>query len=117
MNEDRFALDGQWDIGVGVWFEAVYLRRGGEVGPLRHEKLLNLGADYTLDIGDGLTLTAEHLIRDLSEELWGSDQGFGVSALYLNYPLGLSDTLGAFVYYDWNNDEYYTQIGEVVFRP
>ena len=93
-HEERLALDGRWDLGVGFWFEAVILRRGGEAGMFRHEKLLSLGFDYTIDLGNGLGIDVEHLIRDFSREFFETDRGQGLSALSLSYPLGLTDTLG-----------------------
>ncbi len=108
--EDRFALDGRWDAGVGLWFEGVLIRRDSDIGLFRREKALNLGLDYTFDLGNGLGLNVEHLLRDFSEELFESEKGEALSALSLSYPLSLNDTLGAILYYDWNNEEFYVQL-------
>ena len=97
-------------MGPGLWFEAALIRRDTDLLLLRHERFLTLGLDYTLDIGNGLGVVVEHLVRDFGGEFWESDRGLGISALALNYSLGLHDSLDALVYYDWTGQEAYVQL-------
>jgi len=103
----RFALDGKWDLGVGLWFENV-LERSSEIsGPyIRWTNQLNIGIDYTFGIGNGIGAKAEHLYwltgDNLVEEF---DQNF--TALTADYPLGMFDRISTVFYYNWENDSFY----------
>ncbi len=52
--EDRWGVDGKWDVNVGLWFEVSHIRKQKDLGDLTNQTLLNLGADYTFGIGNGL---------------------------------------------------------------
>ncbi len=105
--ENRFALDGKWDIGPGIWFEAVVVHQQTDLADLRYQRQWTLGADYRFDVGNGLTALAEYLRSETSDRLFGQANGIGFSALSLNYPLGLVDRLSGILYYDWTNDQWY----------
>ena len=60
FSEDRLALDGKWDLGVGLWFE--YSRNLNDKNNTlmsRWETYYNLGLDYTFSLGNGLNLISE----------------------------------------------------------
>ena len=69
MPEDRIALDGKWDLGVGLWFEAVWTRQAWTAAPWKSQRALNLGTDYTFGLGNGLHVLAEHLAVDFGAEI------------------------------------------------
>jgi hypothetical protein len=105
--EDRFALDGKWDIGVGFWFEGVLIRQDTDVLPYTHRHLLAIGIDYTFGLGNGLHIMGEHFIQENSDKAFAAGEGFDFSALSINYPLGILDNLSGILFYDWKNKELY----------
>ncbi len=44
--ESRLGLDGYWDLGLGLWFEAVFTKQDFQVFPFRHQKAVNLGGEH-----------------------------------------------------------------------
>jgi len=105
--EDRFGLDGKWDIGPGVWFEAALVHQENDFSPIRYQRQWTLGADYRFDVGNGITAMTEYLRSETSNELSGPADGIGFSALSLSHPFGLVDRLSGILYYDWTNAQWY----------
>ena len=105
--EDRIGLDGKWDVGPGVWFEAVLVRQGWSVSPGRYQRMLNLGIDQTLGLGGGLHLLAEHLVFDVAREAFGPGARRSLTALSADLPLGLLDRLRAVFFRDWTSKDWY----------
>ena len=108
--ENRFALDGKWDLGVGLWFEGVLIHQDVHALQLRYRRLVNIGFDYTFDLGNGLNLIVEYFRYENSDRPFGSGDGISFSASALNYPVGLMDNLTALLYYDWENHEWYRHV-------
>jgi len=106
-SEDRFGLDGRWDIGVGLWLEGVLIYQDIDFFPLKYQRLVNVGVDYTFGLGNGIHALFEHFLYEISDTAFGEGEGFEFSALSLNYPLGLLDNLTGIVYYDWENEDWY----------
>jgi hypothetical protein len=105
--ENRIGLDGKWDIEVGLWLEGVLIHRDLSDDQLSYQRQTNVGVDYTFDIGNGLNVIAEHFTLRISDKAFGSGEGASMTALSLNYPIGLLDDLTAMVYYDWDNKNWY----------
>jgi hypothetical protein len=105
--EDRIALDGKWDVGPGVWIEGVLARQDYALYPLRFQKMLAVGLDYTFGLGNGLHLLAEHLALDASSGAWRTGESRSLSALTLDYPLGLLDRLRGVAFHDWKTGDWY----------
>jgi len=105
--EDRIGVDGKWDVGIGVWGEAVWIRRRIAIPALSHQRFFNFGADYTPRIGNGLHVLTEYFQTVLSETTAGRGEKISFSALSLSYPLGVLDTVTGMTYYDWENREWY----------
>jgi hypothetical protein len=99
--ENRFAIDGKWDVGVGLWFETSYIRKSEPVENITNQTLLNVGTDYTFGVGNGLGVTFEHLFFNLNEKAFVFNQNFNVSALNLNYPLSFYDRLSVVTSVTW----------------
>jgi hypothetical protein len=110
FTENRLAVDGRWDVTIGLWLEAVLQEQ--RYDPLEHPwtKRIALGADYTLGVGNGLHLLAEHMATALSGDAQGWDEDVHISAFSLNYPFGLSDHVRAIGYLDWENERYYQHL-------
>ena len=99
--EDKFGLDGKWDIGIGLWFEATYVHKAKNVGIFTNQTMFNLGSDYTFGVGNGLNISIEHLIMAMDETPFGFSNTFHISSAILSYPVGLSDNISGFISYLW----------------
>ncbi|MGA2381957.1 MAG: hypothetical protein ABSG61_00850 [Gemmatimonadales bacterium] len=108
--EDRFGLDGKWNLGFGLWGEAalVNLRNlPANVVVPQNQRFWTLGADYTIGVGNGLYVLAEHSRFDARESTMSVWRGVDFSGLYLNYPVGILDRVSAIVYRNWTGDQWY----------
>ncbi len=105
--ENRLGLDGKWDVGVGLWFEASAISKSKNIGHLTNQLMVSVGTDYTFNIGNGLNAVFESLLFSYNENISTIKDPFIFSTLNLNYPLGMSDNLSAMIYYDWNNEGLY----------
>jgi hypothetical protein len=65
--------------------------------------MATVGLDYTLGIGTGLGVTAEHMVAGGADEPFGRGTDAQFSALAVSFPFGLLDNLRAIVYFDWTN--------------
>ena len=106
--ENRLAVDGKFDLGIGLWFEAVLIHQALSSTPSDYRRLWNTGLDYTMDWGNGLHITGEWFgyqtsggfFEDASEtSLFG--------ALSARYPLNIISSLQTMVYYDIKNKHWY----------
>ncbi|MGB0895833.1 MAG: hypothetical protein ACPGU9_05705 [Flavobacteriaceae bacterium] len=102
--ENRFGIDGKWDVEIGLWFEATQTIKNKDLGMLTNQSLLNVGADYTFGIGSGLNVTAEHLISSLNQKTFEFSNITNTTAVQANYPLGFFDILTAMYYYNWSSN-------------
>jgi hypothetical protein len=105
--EDRFGIDGKWDLGVGLWFEASLLHQDHAAIAFPFQRSFTVGGDYTFGLGNGLTALFEHFELANAEKPLGGGDGLRISALSLRYPAGLLDNLSAFVYYDWKARQFF----------
>lgn len=108
IREHRYALDGKWDATVGLWFEAVLIDQRSDLLPQPYRRLAVVGADYTFDVGDGLTVLGEHFLADVAEKAFGSGDGSATSALSARYRWGVVDELSAIFYYDWQQENLFS---------
>jgi len=105
--ENKIGIDGKWDLGIGLWFEAVAKHNDPDnilINPW--ETYLNLGADYTIPIGNGLMVMAEYFRYDNTSRLLKAEKSNTFSALSLNYPFGLMNSTTAVVYYNVEDKEW-----------
>jgi hypothetical protein len=100
--ENRYGLDGKWDVGIGVWFEVAAIRQTRPALPSADSGALTLGADYTFGVGNGLHVLGEYFVQDTSQQT-----ATHFSAVSLNYPLGLLDSLSAIFYVDTTRADVY----------
>jgi len=106
--EDRFALDGKWDLGAGLWFEGALVRLRTPLLARPDVRQLNFGADYVFGIGNGLRVLAEHLIVRAASGPFEPGAGAEFSAAMLSYPAGLFDNLSGVFFYDWTGRDAYS---------
>jgi hypothetical protein len=105
--ENRYAVDGKWDVGIGVWFEGVLTHQRHRDLLTPDQKAVNLGADYTFGIGNGLNVLAEYFVLTESRGVLQWEATASFSAASLRYPLGLLDTLLAIAYFDGTRHDAY----------
>ncbi|MQY66375.1 MAG: hypothetical protein GH147_07855 [Clostridia bacterium] len=107
-SENRYGIDGNWDIGVGLWFEAVV----GKIKINRKENLweefLTVGTDYTFAIGPGIHTLFEHFIESSGPEVFEQENVNRFSALSIDFSVTLLDSVNAIWYYDWRAERIYT---------
>jgi len=104
LPENRVALDGKWDLGVGLWLEYTYINRQKYFGPFTSMNLLTTGTDYTFAIGNGLNVVGEHLFLTGGHMAFDIDFVNHISALMINYPIGPYDQLSFLLSYGWEEN-------------
>ena len=106
-SENRLALDGRWDIEIGFWIEMALTHMNWNLMPYQYQKMATAGLDYTFGIGNGLYCQAEHFIFQVSEKWDSSGTSRQLTAVSMNYPVGLFDNLSAIIYHDWDERDWY----------
>lgn len=105
--ENRYAFDGRWDFGFGVWIESVLQQNFSKLTTYKLNKMTTIGLDYTIPEGSGIYLMAEHLFTSFSNSFWESNQSKQISALMISHSLNLLDNVSFQMYYDWNKKNLY----------
>ncbi|WP_317897732.1 hypothetical protein [Aurantibacillus circumpalustris] len=105
--ENRVGVDGKWDLGIGLWYEAAWIHKHRSVGVFSNQEIMTLGADYTFDIGSGLNTTFEQFLVSYDEYAFSFSNANTLSALSLSLPVGMFHNVSAIVYYDWVNNNAY----------
>ena len=105
--ENRFALDGRWDIGIGLWFETALIQSNYTPVSKYYSRLWTIGTDYTFAAGQGLYTVLEYFQAESAEEIFDRGESNRFSALLLRYPAGILDTFSAIVFFDWENKKWY----------
>lgn len=99
--ENRIGLDGKWDVGIGLWFEAAYIKKEKELG---EQFLGTVGLDYTFPVGSGLMVVAEHMYVEYALDGLGLNERANTSAVNISYPIGFFDNLSFFSTYSWETE-------------
>lgn len=106
--EDKLGFDGKWDLGVGIWFEAVAKHNSITNSWIpTWETYFNLGMDYTFGLGNGLNVITEYFRYGSMSERIDNAVPLNFSALSVNYPFGLMNTITGMVYYNWDQQDWY----------
>lgn len=108
-DQNRLAIDGNWDVGVGVWFEAVASQIKTASKSEQWSEFLTLGCDYTF--ASGIHLLGEHFIISSDTSVNEVRDNGGISTLSADYNLGLLDSINVIGYYDWKADDIHSFIG------
>jgi hypothetical protein len=69
--------------------------------------MTTLGTDYTIPVGNGIYIMAEHLLTTFSDSFWSTGQSRQISATMISYPIGVFDNISLQEYYDWDNKNLY----------
>jgi hypothetical protein len=108
--ENRIGFDARFDKVIGFWLEGSWVGTGKNIGRFTNQVNLNLGADYTFNWGSGLNAVIEHLISSYDEKAFAFDNSISMTALSLNYPIGMFDNLNTIVFYNWEDKQLYNFI-------
>ncbi len=110
VREKRLALDGKFDIGPGLWFEAVLIHQEIHLPERTWQRMFNAGMDYTFPLGNGLNVTAETVTFGSSGSPLTGGENIVFSALSFNYSLSIVGSLSGILFYDWENNNIYNFI-------
>ena len=106
--EDRYAIDGNWDVGIGLWFEA----STGAIKIDQDNKLrqnnLTIGTDYTFE--PGIHMLYEHFIQSIDSKAEDIDETNNFSALSMDYNFSIINSVNAIGYYDWDRGKVYSYL-------
>lgn len=108
--ERKYAFDMRWDIEIGLWTEIVIAEQDSDRFSFRWQRFINLGADYTLAIGNGLGLIGEYLEIGEPETPLGSTHPQQFYALSISYSLGIADEIKGIFYHDVSRGDFYRYI-------
>jgi hypothetical protein len=100
--EWRGAIDGYFDLGVGLWFESTVIHADYGEDFFNWQSFLTIGSDYTIGVGNGITITGEHFIYSMDDKPLTTKDAINMSGLMMTYPIGLFDMLSSFVFYSWD---------------
>ena len=105
FDENRLGLNGKWDVEIGVWFEAslTLLQENTYSIPAKTD-MINVGADYTLPIGNGLGVTLEYFRYHAGNQFFTGGGSASLLGSMLTYPVSLLDNLSAMVFHLPNGD-------------
>lgn len=94
LEENRLGIDLRGNMGIGFWMESSHLfLEENDVIPAK-QRFTTLGADYTFNLGNGITTLMEMMDIQLdSENPYGADEAYRLIALSGSYPLSLLNTL------------------------
>lgn len=107
-DENRFALDGKFDLTVGLWFETAFTHRNIARLPAKWQRISVFGADYTFGLGNGFHVLIEHARMEMNTAVLGKGiDTRDFTALSLHYPLGLLDSVTGLFYRDWDSQAWY----------
>ena len=105
--ENRIGFDTKLDLVAGLWLEGSWVRKTKNIGLFTNQEILNMGADYTFGVGNGLYMIFEQLVAAYDEKPFNFQSTSFFSLLSLSYPVGLIDNISGIVYFDWKNRKSY----------
>jgi hypothetical protein len=108
VNENRIGMDGKFDLLVGLWFEGAMIRQ--DLVKHGFQRYLNLGADYTFNLGNGLNLMTEFFNFSIADKAFIRGDGTSFTAVSLTYPFSIINNLNFIIFYDWGNSDLYNFI-------
>jgi len=91
--QNRVAIDGQWDVGVGLWLEAVFQETSLSSLADPWQTGLTVGGDYTVDVGTGLHVSLETMVVNTTQTLQ-------YTAMMIDASVSIIDTISLILNYD-----------------
>ena len=74
---------------------------------MEYQKTLNIGLDYTFNLGNGLGLMSEYIVFDVSDKINEAGTSFSLLATSLNYSVNIISNISGMIYYDFANESLY----------
>ena len=105
--ENRIALDARMDMAVGLWAEASLIHQDLNYTDQKYKAMLNLGMDYTFDLGNGLHMMAEGFGYLQGDKPFANSEGLAFGLLSASYPVNIIHNLSAILFYDFTNQNLY----------
>lgn len=96
--ENRIAFDLRIDHVIGFWTEAALIYQDLNISE-NYNKTINIGLDYTFNIGNGLGLMAEFFAYDYANEFKISDDASSFLVTSLNYPINIISKISLMAFY------------------
>jgi hypothetical protein len=97
IDEYRYAMDGHWDVEVGLWFESQVIQQRKNNINHNWSKSLTLGIDYTFNIGSGLYTSLEYYYAVNNKSFKTLENELSAMALNMNLPITIIDSLNSIV--------------------
>ncbi len=104
LYESRIGLDGFWDVGVGLWVESVYKHQELSADPFLDQIQATLGSDYTIWLGNGLHIMAEHMLISSWNSPFMEDQTSHLSTVMLSFSPTMFDQVSLLILNNWEDD-------------
>jgi hypothetical protein len=105
--ENRISVDAKVDLGVGLWAEGALIHQDLNFTELKYKTLLNVGMDYTFNLGNGLNLMTEVFGFLQGDRALGADEKIAFGLLSATYPINIIHNISAMVFYDFANKDTY----------
>jgi len=105
--ENLYALDGRWDIGIGIWFESAWQQNISNMAVYKWSRMTTIGADFTIPEGNGIYIMAEHMNTSVANSFWHTDQNRQLSAMMITYSFDVFNNIMLQEYYEWHNKNLY----------
>ncbi|TKJ41154.1 hypothetical protein CEE37_05660 [candidate division LCP-89 bacterium B3_LCP] len=110
FREDRYALDGRWDLGIGLWFESTVQQQHEVYLPYQWRHMITVGADFTFGLGNGLYAVAEYNGTFLSDEMLTVEDEYRFIACSFSYPVSIFDSFSIFSFYHLREESLYVYL-------
>lgn len=106
-DEYRLGMDLRMDHSIGSWLETSisYFNKSSQT--INYSAFMSVGADFVLDIGNGLAITSECMLHALSNgDLFKVTYDDIALAAMTDYPLGLLDSFRLLMSHTFKQKEY-----------
>ena len=105
--ENRIALDAKMDLIVGLWTEISLTHQDLSFTEQQYKTMLNMGMDYTFNLGNGLNMMAEGFGYLQGEQPFAKEEGLVFGLLSAAYPVNIIHNVSAMLFYDITNNDFY----------
>ncbi len=102
--EKRFGFDISWDLDMGIYVEVSFLELGANPVFPENQIYMTMGADYTFNVGNGLSSIVEIMGVEMRSNPEGPYDGtYWVLSLSEQYPLNLLDSIQVLAFHDFES--------------
>ena len=112
--ENRIAMDAKIDLAVGLWTEIALIHQDLSYTEQHYKTMLNVGTDYTFNLGNGLNMMAEGFGYLQGEAPFANEEGLAFGLLSASYPINIIHNASIMLFYDFTNDNFYRFINWTV---